>query len=114
MLNVEKARIDKVYGNEKLMPVVTALGTSIGEDFDLSKLRYGKVIIILMPMWTVLISERFCSHSSLDLCVLLSRRVISILLSRRFSKSQGASRSDMLSQTQREISIFLSFQVKTI
>ena len=41
MLNVEKARIDKVYGNEKLMPVVTALGTSIGEDFDLSKLRYG-------------------------------------------------------------------------
>lgn len=46
MLNVEKARIDKVYDNEKLMPVVTALGTSIGEDFDLSKLRYGKVIIM--------------------------------------------------------------------
>ncbi len=46
MLNVEKVRIDKVYGNNKLMPVVTALGTSIGEDFDLSKLRYGKVIIM--------------------------------------------------------------------
>ena len=46
MLNVEKARIDKVYGNEKLMPVVTALGTSIGEDFDLTRLRYGKVIIM--------------------------------------------------------------------
>ncbi len=46
MLNVEKARIDKVYGNQKLMPVVTALGTSIGEDFDISKLRYGKVIIM--------------------------------------------------------------------
>ena len=46
MLNVEKARIDKVYGNEKLMPIVTALGTSIGEDLDLSKLRYGKVIIM--------------------------------------------------------------------
>ncbi len=46
MLNVEKARIDKVYGNEKLMPVVTALGTSIGEDFDISKLRYGKIIIM--------------------------------------------------------------------
>ena len=46
MLNVEKARIDKVYGNEKLMPVVTALGTSIGEHFDISKLRYGKVIIM--------------------------------------------------------------------
>ncbi len=46
MLNVEKARIDKVYCNEKLMPVVTALGTSIGEDFDINKLRYGKVIIM--------------------------------------------------------------------
>ena len=46
MLNVEKTRIDKVYGNEKLMPVITALGTGIGEDFDISKLRYGKVIIM--------------------------------------------------------------------
>ena len=46
MLNVEKARIDRVYGNEKLMPVVTALGTSIGEDFDINKLRYGKIIIM--------------------------------------------------------------------
>ena len=46
MLNVEKARIDKVYGNEKLMPIVTALGTSIGEDFDLARLRYGKIIIM--------------------------------------------------------------------
>lgn len=46
MLNVEKARIDKVYGNEKLMPVVTALGTSIGEDFDITRLRYGKIIIM--------------------------------------------------------------------
>ncbi|MDO4199151.1 MAG: DNA topoisomerase (ATP-hydrolyzing) subunit B [Clostridia bacterium] len=46
MLNVEKARLDKVYGNEKLMPVIMALGCGIGEDFDLSKLRYGKVIIM--------------------------------------------------------------------
>ena len=46
MLNVEKARIDRIYGNEKLLPVVTALGTSIGEDFDIEKLRYGKVIIM--------------------------------------------------------------------
>ena len=46
MLNVEKARLDKVFDNEKLMPVVTALGTSIGDDFDISKLRYGKVIIM--------------------------------------------------------------------
>ena len=46
MLNVEKARIDKVYDNDKLMPVITALGAGIGEDFDLSKLRYHKVIIM--------------------------------------------------------------------
>lgn len=46
MLNVEKARLDKVYGNEKLMPVIMALGCGIGEDFDLNKLRYGKVIIM--------------------------------------------------------------------
>ena len=46
MLNVEKARLERVYGNEKLMPVVTALGTSIGEDFDITKLRYGKIIIM--------------------------------------------------------------------
>ena len=46
MLNVEKARLDKVYSNEKLMPVVMALGCGIGEDLDVSKLRYGKVIIM--------------------------------------------------------------------
>ena len=46
MLNVEKARLDKVYGNEKLMPVVTALGCGIGEEFDITKLRYHKVFIM--------------------------------------------------------------------
>ncbi len=46
MLNVEKARLDKVYGNEKLIPVIVELGCGIGDDFDLSKLRYGKVIIM--------------------------------------------------------------------
>ena len=46
MLNVEKARIDKVYGNDKLMPIITALGTGIGDEFDISKLRYDKVIIM--------------------------------------------------------------------
>ncbi|HBN39093.1 MAG TPA: DNA topoisomerase IV subunit B, partial [Ruminococcaceae bacterium] len=46
MLNVEKARVDKVYSNEKLVPVVMALGTGIGEDFDISKLRYHKIIIM--------------------------------------------------------------------
>lgn len=46
MLNVEKSRLDKVYGNDKLMPVITALGCGIGEDFDISKIRYDKVIIM--------------------------------------------------------------------
>ena len=46
MLNVEKARADKVYGNDKLQPVITALGAGLGEDFDESKLRYHKVVIM--------------------------------------------------------------------
>ena len=46
MLNVEKARIDKVYGNDKLTPVVTSLGTGIGDDFNIEKLRYHKIIIM--------------------------------------------------------------------
>ncbi len=46
MLNVEKARVDKVYGNDKLTPIVIALGTGIGDEFDISKLRYGKIIIM--------------------------------------------------------------------
>ncbi|PWL91135.1 MAG: DNA topoisomerase (ATP-hydrolyzing) subunit B [Clostridiales bacterium] len=46
MLNVEKARADKVYGNDKLTPVITALGAGLGEEFDVSKLRYHKVIIM--------------------------------------------------------------------
>ncbi len=46
MLNVEKARADKVYNNDKLSPVVKALGTGIAEDFDISKLRYGRVVIM--------------------------------------------------------------------
>ncbi|MBQ7726781.1 MAG: DNA topoisomerase (ATP-hydrolyzing) subunit B [Clostridia bacterium] len=46
MLNVEKARVDKVYGNDKLTPVIVALGTGIAENFDLSKLRYDKIVIM--------------------------------------------------------------------
>ena len=46
MLNVEKARIDKVYSNEKLLPVIQALGAGIGDDMDMEKLKYGKVIIM--------------------------------------------------------------------
>ena len=46
MLNVEKARADKVYGNDKLSPVITALGAGIGDEFDIAKLRYHKIIIM--------------------------------------------------------------------
>ncbi len=46
MLNVEKAREDKVYGNDKLTPVILALGTGIGENFDITKLRYDKIVIM--------------------------------------------------------------------
>ncbi|MBQ6847708.1 MAG: DNA topoisomerase (ATP-hydrolyzing) subunit B [Clostridia bacterium] len=46
MLNVEKARVDKVYGNDKLTPVVVALGTGIAENFDIEKLRYDKIVIM--------------------------------------------------------------------
>lgn len=45
-LNVEKARIDRVIGNDKLLPLITALGTNLGEEYDIEKLRYGKVIIM--------------------------------------------------------------------
>lgn len=46
MLNVEKARVDKVIGNEKLTPVILALGTGIGDDFDITKLRYHKIVLM--------------------------------------------------------------------
>ena len=46
MLNVEKARADKIYGNDKLNPVIVAVGAGIGNDFDITKIRYGKVIIM--------------------------------------------------------------------
>ena len=46
MLNVEKSRADKIYNNEKLKPVIQAVGAGIGADFDISKIRYGKVIIM--------------------------------------------------------------------
>ena len=46
MLNVEKVREEKVYGNDKLQPVITALGAGLGEDFDVNKLRYHKIIIM--------------------------------------------------------------------
>jgi DNA gyrase subunit B len=46
MLNVEKSRADKIYGNDKLNPVIVAIGAGIGPEFDITKIRYGKVIIM--------------------------------------------------------------------
>ena len=60
MLNVERARKDQVYNNDKLSPIVMALGANIGDDFDLSKLRYHKVIIMADADVMVLISARCC------------------------------------------------------
>lgn len=113
MLNVEKARIDKVYGNEKLMPVVTALGTSIGEDFDISKLRYGKVIIMAdadvdgSHIRTLLLTFffRFMRPLIEDGHIYLAQPPL-------FKVARGK-QVRYAFQTQREISIFLSFQERT-
>ena len=64
MLNVEKARADKVYGNDKLQPVITALGAGIGDEFDVST----RSSLWPMPMWTAPISARCCSPSSSASC----------------------------------------------
>ena len=68
ILNVEKARIDKIMDNAEIRTMITAFGTGIQEDFDITKLRYNK-IIIMMPMLTALILIHLCLHSSIDLCL---------------------------------------------
>ena len=92
MLNVEKARIDKIYGNDKLTPVVTALGCGLGEEFDVSKLRYHKVFIMADATWTAAISARCCSRSSSGICVRSLKEVMCISHSRRCSSCRRESR----------------------
>ena len=76
-LNVEKARIDRVLGNDKLLPLITALGTSLGEEYDFSKLRYGKVIIMAdadVDLASCLLSLDQVSTELRDLKALFSRQ----------------------------------------
>ncbi len=68
MLNVEKARADKVYGNDKLTPVITALGAGIGDDFDLKSCAITRSSSWPMPTWTVPTSAPCCSPSSSASC----------------------------------------------
>lgn len=85
MLNVEKARVDKIYGNDKLYPLIVALGAGIGNEFNIDKLRYHKIVIMAMPMWTARTSGRFCSRSSSGICGRSSKTAMSIPPCRRSS-----------------------------
>ena len=60
ILNVEKARLDRIYGNAEIKAMITAFGTGIHEDFDISKLRYDRIIIMTDATWTAPISAPCC------------------------------------------------------
>ena len=69
ILNVEKARLDRILNNNEIRQMITAFGTGIGGEFDISKARYHKIVIMTDADVMVRIFVHYYLHSSTDLCV---------------------------------------------
>lgn len=90
IINVEKARIDRVLKNTEVQSIITAFGTGIHDEFDISKLRYHKIVLMADATSTVSTSRRCCSRCSSGSCVRWSRTVTSTSRSRRCTSSSGS------------------------